>query len=406
MSGRGGSQGAGARPGGSGRAGRGGGSGTWEWFPPSRPRAVEGGLTARSARGAIGATWWSQRFIAVLESFALGSRLTRGKAYARKGQVLGLQLERGRVTSRVQGSRPAPYRATIRLAPFSELVWAKVEVALAEQAIYAAGLLAGELPPELERVFAKAGAPLFPATVRELEMTCSCPDWEVPCKHLAATFYLLAEAFDDDPFQILHWRGRSRDALLARLRQLRDAEPDPEEEEPAESAEEEEAGSGRLPSGARRRSANEPASGTAGERGARARRSRGGDPDDAARGAPHPQDARAETGAPARPGDPEEEVIGAARALAELPEPSLPSEPSARYWLSPVPLDRKPPTLATDPDLLLRLLPEPARRLGGRELVDLLRPLYLALPDRDEAPPEPPEPTRKSARRPSRARSS
>ena len=46
-------------------------------------------------------------------------------------------------------------------------------------------------------------------------MECSCPDWGVPCKHLAATFYLLAEAFDADPFQILHWRGRDRETLLA-----------------------------------------------------------------------------------------------------------------------------------------------------------------------------------------------
>jgi uncharacterized Zn finger protein len=49
-------------------------------------------------------------------------------------------------------------------------------------------------------------------------MHCSCPDWGVPCKHLAAVCYVLAEAFDDDPFQMLAWRGRGRDALLAALR--------------------------------------------------------------------------------------------------------------------------------------------------------------------------------------------
>ena len=49
---------------------------------------VEGGLKARSTRGAIGESWWSKRFLAVLESFALGTRLTRGRNYARAGQVL------------------------------------------------------------------------------------------------------------------------------------------------------------------------------------------------------------------------------------------------------------------------------------------------------------------------------
>jgi uncharacterized Zn finger protein len=58
---------------------------------------------------------------------------------------------------------------------------------------------------------------LFPATARELSLDCSCPDHAVPCKHLAAAFYLLAESFDDDPFAILAWRGREREDLLANL---------------------------------------------------------------------------------------------------------------------------------------------------------------------------------------------
>ena len=188
-------------------------------YGPALP--VEGGLRSRSSRGAIGEQWWSRRFVAVLESFALGTRLTRGRTYARKGQVLSLEVAPGVVTAQVQGSRPVPYAARIGLTPFPELVWAKAEVALAEQALCSAQLLAGEMPAELEDVLAAAGAPLFPERARDLRMSCSCPDSAVPCKHLAATFYLLAESFDDDPFRILHWRGRSRDELLGRLRQLR-----------------------------------------------------------------------------------------------------------------------------------------------------------------------------------------
>ncbi len=206
----------GLRPPGRGRS-RGSGG-----FPPaSKPRPVDGGLVARSTRGAIGEHWWSRRFIEVLESFALGSRLTRGKNYARRGQVVSLEVTPGVVTASVQGSRKAPYKVSITLPAFSELVWAKVEVSLAEQAIHSARLLAGEMPRDLEEVFLAAGAPLFPQRAKDLTLSCSCPDWEVPCKHLAATFYLLAESFDDDPFAILLWRGRSREALLNRLRELR-----------------------------------------------------------------------------------------------------------------------------------------------------------------------------------------
>lgn len=191
------------------------------WSAPARPIPVEGGLVARSTRGGIGEQWWSRRFIAVMESLQLGGRLTRGRAYARKGQVISLDVAPGEVSASVQGSRVTPYRVRIGLPPFTGLVWAKAEVLLAEQAIHSARLLAGEFPPELESVFAGLGAPLFPARSTDLLMSCSCPDFMVPCKHVAAAFYLLAERFDDDPFLILRWRGRDREALLARLRELR-----------------------------------------------------------------------------------------------------------------------------------------------------------------------------------------
>ena len=74
------------------------------------------------------------------------------------------------------------------------------------------------MPREIEQVFADCGTPLFPASVGDLGMDCDCPDWSVPCKHLAAVCYVLAEAFDADPFAMLAWRGKQRDELLAALR--------------------------------------------------------------------------------------------------------------------------------------------------------------------------------------------
>jgi uncharacterized Zn finger protein len=312
----------------------------WEGpFPPrTRPRRVEGGLRARSTRGAIGRSWWSKRFLAVLESFALGGRLTRGRAYARAGQVLALRVAPGTVSATVQGSRAQPYRVTVGLTPFPPPVWETVEVALAEQAIYSARLLAGDMPPDIEEVFAAAGAPLFPGRFADLTPACSCPDPVVPCKHLAATFYLLAEAFDDDPFQLLHWRGRDRQTLLARLRELRDpaAAPDPA-----------------RPAGRRRRAAGRVAGRTAAG----------------------PAPAGPEAGDPAgtAPRTPVGPPIGAALALAEVTGPSL-AGALDRFWLPPVPLPGRPPTLDTAADLLLRQLPTPGPALGGAGLVDRQRP--------------------------------
>ena len=196
------------------------------WYPPpSRPRAVSGGLKARSTRGAIGQTWWSGRFVNVLEGIGLGNRLQRGRNYARRGQVISLNVGPGMVTARVQGSRVQPYRVRIGITAFGKTEWATLERVLASSAWYSAKLLAGEMPADIEEVFADQGLPLFPAAADELSMDCSCPDWEVPCKHIAAAFYLLAEAFDDDPFTILAWRGREREDLLASLHAVRSDGP-------------------------------------------------------------------------------------------------------------------------------------------------------------------------------------
>jgi uncharacterized Zn finger protein len=161
----------------------------------------------------------------VLESIGMGNRLQRGRSYARKGQVISLAVDAGSVSARVQGSRARPYRVRIGIAAFGKSEWARVESALAANAWYAARLLAGEMPEDIEEVFTGLGLSLFPATSRELSLDCSCPDSAVPCKHVAATFYLLAEFFDGDPFAILAWRGRDRDDLLANLQAARSDGP-------------------------------------------------------------------------------------------------------------------------------------------------------------------------------------
>jgi uncharacterized Zn finger protein len=190
------------------------------FFPPSRPRKAAGGIKARSKRGAIGEQWWSRRFIDVLESFGMQSRLARGRNYARTGQVLNLDIATGHVTARVQGSRVKPYKVILTVDPLTTPQWRKVEQALAARAVFRARLLSGEMPAEIEEIFADCGTPLFPRSPRDLSMTCSCPDWGVPCKHVAAVCYVLAEAFDDDPFAMLAWRGKGREQLLAALRKL------------------------------------------------------------------------------------------------------------------------------------------------------------------------------------------
>jgi uncharacterized Zn finger protein len=205
----------------------------WWNYEHGPRRAAKDGIRARSQRGEIGESWWSQRFLDALKALADAGRLSRGRSYARSGQVMGLKVEPGMVTARVQGSRPEPYAVRISLRPFSKDEWARAEEALAAEALFLAALLAGEMPRDVERAFAAAKLSLFPAKPEELSTDCSCPDWANPCKHVAATYYILAEAFDGDPFLVLAWRGRTKDQLLERLRELRGVEPEPEPDEQA-----------------------------------------------------------------------------------------------------------------------------------------------------------------------------
>ena len=189
--------------------------------PPSAPRPVKDGLRAKSKRGIIGETWWSRRFIEVLEDFHEGPRLARGRAYARRGQVIDIDVVAGEVSALVQGSRARPYNVRIGVTVLDDAEWARVEESMASQAVFLARLLAGEMPHEIEDAFGAIGLSLFPAAADDLDTDCSCPDWENPCKHIAAVYYLLAEAFDRDPFLIFAWRGRPREHLLDDLRALR-----------------------------------------------------------------------------------------------------------------------------------------------------------------------------------------
>ncbi len=194
--------------------------GGWGWFPVSKPRLPADGIKARSQRGAIATTWWSRRFLAAIETPETASRLTRGKSYARTGQVLSLEIDHAEVRAAVQGSRPKPYAVHLTVPIYRPAEQERIIAALAGQAAFSAALLAGQMPEEIEEVLRPLRLSLFPA-MHELDIDCSCPDWGNPCKHAAAVCFLLAERFDQDPFDILRWRGLPREELLAGLREHR-----------------------------------------------------------------------------------------------------------------------------------------------------------------------------------------
>ncbi|CAN5870142.1 hypothetical protein BH18ACT11_BH18ACT11_00010 [soil metagenome] len=125
------------------------------------------------------------------------------------------------MVAEVQGSRRNPYQVRIDLEPLEDAGWERVIDVLAGRALFAARLLSGEMPEDIEDAFSAAGARLFPERRGELRPDCSCPDPARVCKHTAAVHYILAERFDEDPFLLFRLRGRAADEVLQALRERR-----------------------------------------------------------------------------------------------------------------------------------------------------------------------------------------
>ena len=204
------------------------------YYTPTRPKEVEDGIKARSKRGAFASSWWAKQWIFALERLVDKGRLSRGRRYARKGQVISIDEKKGGIVAKVQGSRRTPYKVSIKITPLTDSQWDEVIDALSEQAIFTAQLLAGEMPQDIEEAFQEAGASLFPEKRGDLETDCSCPDWANPCKHVAAAHYILGERFDEDPFLIFRLRGRTQDEVMSALRERRAGEDDFAEEDEIE----------------------------------------------------------------------------------------------------------------------------------------------------------------------------
>jgi uncharacterized Zn finger protein len=169
----------------------------------------------------FGTEWWTRQWLGALEAFGWESRLQRGRSYARTGRVLTLSVEAGRAEARVRGSRATPYTVIIRLQAFPRSVWDNALGLIAKKARYTGQLLAGEMPADIDELFASTGHSLFPQSQAELTASCSCPDDANPCKHIAAVHYVLGAQFDADPFVLLRLRGMPRDTLLAEIRARR-----------------------------------------------------------------------------------------------------------------------------------------------------------------------------------------
>jgi len=158
-------------------------------------------------RKTYGNTYWGKQWLNSLNDIDFSNRLPRGRTYANKGLARDIKIQKNRITAKVQGSRRTPYNVDISIPLFSANEKAKIIQIVTGNPLFLSQLLNRELPPQLKDTCEKAGVYLFPKAWKDLKGGCSCPDWAVPCKHMASVLYLVANEIDKNPFLVFELHG-------------------------------------------------------------------------------------------------------------------------------------------------------------------------------------------------------
>ncbi len=170
--------------------------------------------SAMLTHSAFGQTWWGKQWLNALTQIDFANRLPRGRSYAKKGAVRNLTVSGGTILASVQGSRIQPYRVTITVPPIAARAVTRLLDRIAADPALIAQMLNRQLDPAVLALASELGIAVFPTRWQDLDLRCSCPDWAVPCKHLAAAIYLLSREIDGNPFLVFSLRGIDLAAAL------------------------------------------------------------------------------------------------------------------------------------------------------------------------------------------------
>ncbi|GAA1673323.1 hypothetical protein GCM10009745_15300 [Kribbella yunnanensis] len=167
-------------------------------------------------RSTRGQSWWARAWVQALEDTSLdNTQLKKGRRYANSGHVGTITISPGRIGATVY-SPDDTYEVAVRVDELSEAEWDQFLEQIAARAGHIAALLDGEMPHDLVEAAEDVGIGLLPG-IGDLDPSCTCDAWELPCQHAAGLAYQVAWLLDSDPFVLLHLRGRSRDLLIDQL---------------------------------------------------------------------------------------------------------------------------------------------------------------------------------------------
>ena len=162
---------------------------------------------------ALAKTFWGKAWCDNLESYSdYANRLPRGRTYVRNGSVLDLQLSGGEVRALVSGTEL--YQVVVKVLPLSKLRWNSICKDCSGSIDSLVELLQGRLSTAVMERVCRQKTGLFPAP-SEIELSCSCPDWALMCKHVAAVLYGVGARLDEQPALVFKLRAVNELELIA-----------------------------------------------------------------------------------------------------------------------------------------------------------------------------------------------
>lgn len=170
-------------------------------------------------------TWWGSSLLEALENFTNSSRLQRGRAYSKDHRILAWKINKGVINATIRGNinayfgvyKEPKYKVSVQMVHLSSAQWKQVIARLSQQASFIAKLLVNEIPENIETVFTEFNTHFLPNSYQDFKVSCNCPDYEVPCKHIAGVCYRLANELDQNPLLLFEMRGLTADKLRQEL---------------------------------------------------------------------------------------------------------------------------------------------------------------------------------------------
>lgn len=167
---------------------------------------------------AIASTFWGKAWCDNLEAYSdFENRLPRGRTYVRNGSVIDLKIEPGKVRAQVMGS--SLYRIEIHIAAVPATHWKSLVKECTGSIASLVELLQGKLSKAVMERICQPKTGLFPAP-RDIQLRCSCPDWAMMCKHVAAVLYGVGARLDAQPELLFTLRQVDANDLVTQAAEL------------------------------------------------------------------------------------------------------------------------------------------------------------------------------------------